>query len=239
MALETGLAMILAEGIGRTEIHQLSHMKKPGIGKKAGGFTLVELMVAIVIIAVLAGLVFGIAKSTLMKSRMAANLTQVRSLGAEIRAYADDNAGTLPVWRDDSQGVYWWGMLVSDPKNESLLGKFKSPGDKDFDVEKIDSTVSYGWNVNVVGRSSDAVGDDGPKRLSHFKQHGEILVLADTRKGAMGKIDEGSLPDEKRYDGKAAGLMLDGSARTLTMELDFNGNSKWFKTEEQREQNGN
>ena len=214
-------------------------MKKPGIGKQAGGFTLVELMVAIVIIAVLAGLVFGIAKSTLMKSRMATNLSNVRSLGVEIRGYADDNAGILPVWRDEGQGLYWWGMLVNDPKNESQLTKFKSPNDKEFDVNKIESTVSYGWNASVVGRSADSAGDDGPKRLASFKNPTEILVLADTRTGAMGLLDENSLPDPKRYDGKAAGLMLDGSSRTLTMESDFDGNSKWFKTEEEREQTGN
>jgi prepilin-type N-terminal cleavage/methylation domain-containing protein len=239
MALETGLAMMRVWHISRPEPYRLSHMKKPGIGKQARGFTLVELMVAIVIIAALAGLVFGIAKSTLMKSRMSANLTNVRSLGVEVQGYAQDNAGILPTWRDDSQDLYWWGMLVKDPKNESLLGKFKSPSDKEFDVNKIESTISYGWNARVVGRSADSAGDDGPKRLASFKQPAEILVLADTRKGAMGLIDEGALPDPDRYDGKAAGLMLDGSARTLTLENDFGANSKWFKTEEEREQSGN
>lgn len=214
-------------------------MKKPGIGKKAGGFTLVELMVAIVIIAALAGLVFGIAKSTLMKSRLAANITSVRNLGALVQGYTQDNAGILPTWRDEANDLYWWGLLVKDPKNESDLGKFKSPADKEFDPKKPESTVSYGWNARVVGRFSDGEGDDGPKRMSSFRQPSEILVLADTKTGAMGLLDENALPDPDRYNGKAAGLMLDGSGRTFEIESDFGANSKWFKTEEQREQTGN
>lgn len=211
-------------------------MKKPGIRTRSGGFTLVELMVAIVIIAVLAGLVFGIAKSTLQKSRMAANLTTVRSLGVEVLGYAQDNAGILPTWRDDSQDLYWWGLLVKDVRNESQLTKFKSPGDKDFDVNKVESTISYGWNAKIMGRNSEGTGSDGPQRLASFKSPSENLVLADTRKGSMGLLDENSPPDPNRYGGKAAGLMLDGSARTLTLEDDFGPNSKWFKTEEEREQ---
>ena len=209
-------------------------MKKPGIGKRAGGFTLVELMVVIVIILVLAGLVFGFAKSAILKSRMSANINNVRSIGVMVEGYTQDHAGILPTWRDDSQNRYWWGLLVKDPDNESELGKFKSPNDKDFDVKRIDSTVSYGWNARIVGRYAEAAGDDGAKRKASFKQPSEILVLSDTRKGAMGLVDENTLPDTERYDGKAAGLFLDGSGRALEIETDFRRDSKWFKTEEER-----
>ena len=209
-------------------------MKKPGIGKRAGGFTLVELMVVIVIILVLAGLVFGFAKSAITKSRMAANLNNVRSIGVMVEGYTLENAGILPTWRDDSQDLYWWGLLVEDPKNESLLGKFKSPNDRDFDIKRVESTCSYGWNARIVGRYSNGQGEDGPKRKVGFKYPGETLVLADTSKGAMGLLDETHLPDEERYNGKAAGLMLDGSAREMNIEVDFRRDSVWFKTEEER-----
>jgi len=214
-------------------------MKKPGIGKRAGGFTLVELMVVIVIIAVLAGLVFGIAKSTLMKSRLAANLTSVRNIGALVQGYAQDNAGILPTWLDESQNRYWWGLLIKDPDNESEVTRFKSPGDKGFDPKKPESTMSYGWNASVVGRYADGEGDDGPKRMSSFRQPSEVLVIADTKTGAMGLLDQSALPDPDRYGGKCAALMLDGSGRTLEIESEFSrGSSKWFMTEDEREQRG-
>jgi hypothetical protein len=196
-------------------------------------------MVAIVIIAALAGLVFGIAKSTLMKSRLSANITSVRNIGVLVQGYAQDNAGVLPTWRDDSQNLYWWGLLIKDPDNESEVMKFKSPADKNFDPKKPESTVSYGWNASVVGRYSDSEGDDGPKRMASFRQPSEILVLADTKTGAMGLLDDSALPDPERYGGKCAALMLDGSGRTLEIESEFRrGSSKWFMTEEEREQRG-
>jgi len=212
-------------------------MKKPGNGNRTGGFTLVELMVAIVIILVLAGLVFGLSQSALSKSRLAGSVSRVRDLGVRVEGYSQDNAGILPVWKDESQALYWWGMLVKDPKNESQLSIFKSPGDKDFDENKIENTVSYGWNARVVGRSEDPNGEDGPKRKVSFKNPSEILVLADgAGPGSMGLLDQGKLPDPKRYDGKAAALMLDGSGRTLIIESEFRSDSKWLMTEEERDQ---
>lgn len=211
-------------------------MKKPGIAKRAGGFTLVELMVAIVIIAVLAGLVFGLAKSALAKSRLTSSVQKARDLGVRVEGYTQDNAGILPVWRDSSQDLYWWGMLVKDPKNESEVQIFKSPGDGDFDAKKIESTVSYGWNARVVGRNEDDSGGEGPKRKVIFKNPSAILVLADTKSGNMGLLDQNALPDPKRYNGKAAGVMLDGSGITLDVETAFKGDSKYFWTEEERQE---
>lgn len=211
-------------------------MKKPGFAKRAGGFTLVELMVAIVIVAVLAGLVFGLAKSALGKSRLTASLQKARDLSVRVEGYTQDNAGILPVWRDSSQDLYWWGMLVKDPRDESQVQIFKSPGDSDFDAKKIESTVSYGWNARVVGRNEDDSGGEGPKRKVTFKNPSAILVLADTKTGNMGLIDENALPDPKRYNGKAAGVMLDGSGVTLDVETAFKGDSKYFWTEEERQE---
>ena len=50
----------------------------------------------------------------------------------------------------------------------------------------------------------------------------------------MGLLDETHLPDEERYGGKAAGLMLDGSSRQMIIETDFRRDSIWFKTDEER-----
>lgn len=215
-------------------------MKKPRIGTRTKGFTLVELLVVIAIIAALAGMVFALTKGALAKSRLAGSVNKVRDLGVRIRAFTDDNAGQLPVWKDQSQDLYWWGNLVDDVRDKSKLEIFKSPGDKYFNVDKIESTISYGWNARVCGRYETAEGDEGPKRLVSFREPSRILVLADGAKdNGFGLLDENKLPDPDRYNGKVAALMLDGSGKTLLIESDFKQNSFWFQTEEERENSGN
>jgi hypothetical protein len=179
-------------------------------------------------------------KGALAKSRLSGSINKVRDLGVRIQAYTQDNAGQLPVWKDNSQNLYWWGMLVSDPLNKSQLEIFKSPGDKYFNIDKVEATISYGWNARVCGRSESAEGGEGPKRMVNFRDPSRILVLADgPKQNGFGLLDLNKLPDPDRYNGKVAGLMLDGSGKQLTIESDFKQNSFWFQTEEERENSGN
>jgi len=216
------------------------HMKKPTFGKRTGGFTLVELMVCVVIVICLAAMVFALTKNAMAKSKLSASQTRVRDLGVRIMAYTQDNAGQLPVWKDSSQDLYWWAALMKDPRDVNEMEMFHSPGHDEFDPKPSHPNLSYGWNVNVMGRSESGEGDDGPKRLANFKEPARALVLADgPAKNPDAVLDDNSLPDEDRYAGKAAGLMLDGSARPLEIETEFKrGQSVWLMTEEQREAAG-
>jgi prepilin-type N-terminal cleavage/methylation domain-containing protein len=215
-------------------------MKKPMLTPRTRGFTLVELMVSIVIVAALVAMVFALTKNAMAKTRLAASSTAVRNLGVQIQGYTQDNAGLLPVWKDNSTDLYWWGQLVTDPENESQLEIFRSPGHREFDAKASMPNLSYGWNARVVGRYETSEGDDGPKRMAGFREPSRILVLADgARVGGNALLDESVLPDPERYNGKAAGLMLDGSARTLEIERDFKGGrSEYFLTEEERDAQG-
>jgi prepilin-type N-terminal cleavage/methylation domain-containing protein len=211
-------------------------MKNPKIGKRAGGFTLVELMVTIAIIVALAGLVFSLARGAQAKSRLAASVNKVRNLGVRIQAYTQDNSGQLPVWKDQSQDLYWWGMLVVDPRNPNQLELFRSPAHKEFSSNVSAPNLSYGWNARVVGRYETAEGEEGPKRMVNFREPSRIMVLADGAKtGGNALIDQTILPDPERYAGKAAALMLDGTARAMDVASDLQAGSIWFMTEEERQ----
>ncbi|WP_367874185.1 prepilin-type N-terminal cleavage/methylation domain-containing protein [Luteolibacter sp. Populi] len=214
-------------------------MKKPAIAKPAAGFTLVELLVVIVIMLVLVGLGAAVFGQVRTKAQLTSSVSNVRDLGIRVESYSQDNAGLLPVYKDSSQDLYWWGTLVKDHKNESELGIFKSPGDKLFDVNKVETTVSYGWNGHVCGMSEDGSGGEGPKRKIAFKNPSQILVLTESpKKGGQGLFDKSHTPDPDRYKGKAAALMLDGSAKALVIESEFKADSAWFMTEKERDARG-
>ncbi len=209
-------------------------MKTSPIPKRLRGFTLIELLVTIVLVVVLAGLVFAVSKNVLTKSRLSSSVTKVRDLGSRVRLYTDDHAGVLPVWKNQSEDLYWWAHLVQDYRNEQELIIFQSPGHREFDVKKIEADISYGWNARVVGRtdSAESGADDGPKRVASFGDPSRILVLADSAKtNSFGLLDpQTTMPDPERYDGKAAGLLLDGSGRAFSIEGDLQPTSVWFRT---------
>ena len=196
----------------------------------ARGFTLVELMVGIVIVAVLAALSFGISQRVKTKANLAASVQRARDLGPVLMNYTQDQNGRLPMWKDGE--TYWWQELVDteiyDPEDF-----FRSPGHREFDRDRIEATISYGWNSSVLDRQEDAEGDEvaTPKRMVHFRRPGSTLVLADgAKEDGYGLIEPGGpLPDPERYDGKVAGLMLDGSARVFDAESELGADSKWFQ----------
>jgi len=59
-------------------------------------FTLVELLVAIAIIAVLAALIFRVTQSTMESGRNAACVSNLRAIGAAISLYAGENENKIP-----------------------------------------------------------------------------------------------------------------------------------------------
>lgn len=60
------------------------------------GFTLVELLVTVAIVAVLASFAMGALQGGLARSRQAACSSNMRQIGAALSAYAAENSGQLP-----------------------------------------------------------------------------------------------------------------------------------------------
>ena len=197
----------------------------------APGFSLVELLVAITILIVLAALAaFGFSKWS-QRAKAVAGISRVRDLGVTVMSYAMDK-GELPVWHDYNQGKYWW-QLLADFESSNDPDRFKNNAHLGFDRENPAQTLSFGWNYPVIGRHKGDGGfrSDHVLRLSNFLEPGETLVLADgPAQNCWGYIDGyQNKPDPERYDGKAAALFLDGSARMLDTPKDFLADSRWFK----------
>ncbi|MEM1085695.1 MAG: type II secretion system protein [Verrucomicrobiota bacterium] len=194
------------------------------------GFTLVELMVTIVIIVVLAGLSISMVSRIKTKTNLAASVQRVRDLGPMLHAYSQDEAGRLPVWQANDE--YWWEM-IANPDDYDPERIFRSPGHREFDPQRVDATISYGWNVSVMGRFTESTENEpvGQRRMAQFRRPNQVLVLADgAKENGFGLIEpNGALPDPERYKGEVAALMLDGTARIMDATTDFAEDSEWFQ----------
>jgi prepilin-type N-terminal cleavage/methylation domain-containing protein len=117
------------------------------------GFTLIELAVVILVIAILAGLALPVFTSVQEKARITQDLSNLRQLGIGTQTYLNDHDGIL-----FTDGGIW--MTELHPKYLPSWRIFQSPFDKRGPSES-DTTapISYGVNGNdgVVGVSMDKV----------------------------------------------------------------------------------
>lgn len=112
---------------------------------KLRGFSLVEVLVVVAILATVAGIGFPVGKSMLAKSRQAACLGQLRSLGVALESYLQDHNQMLP-----EMAMGRASKADETPVLETVLLRyvetpeaFKCPQDR-HQFEKTGS--SYFWN---------------------------------------------------------------------------------------------
>jgi prepilin-type N-terminal cleavage/methylation domain-containing protein len=117
---------------------------------KERGFTLIEMLVVLAIIGTLAGIGFPLTQSFLAKSREAACLNQLRSLGVALQGYLQENNQLMPRLaagrtskQDDSPALET--VLLSYVESPEA---FRCPADKE-QFQKTGS--SYLWNSTQNG----------------------------------------------------------------------------------------
>ncbi len=114
------------------------------------GFTLLELLIVVAIIAVLAGVAFPVGRSMIGKSREAACLGNLRSIGVGLQLYLQDNNQRLPTLslgraaKSSDEPVLETVILPYVKSDEA----FHCPADaKEFGK----TGSSYGWNTTQNG----------------------------------------------------------------------------------------
>jgi prepilin-type N-terminal cleavage/methylation domain-containing protein/prepilin-type processing-associated H-X9-DG protein len=112
---------------------------------KRRGFTLVEMLIVVAVVATLAGIGVPLVRSALARSREAACLTKLRSLGVALEGYLQDHNRILPGLamgrssRNDDTPVLETVLLPYVEAPDA----FKCPQD---DREFAKSGSSYFWN---------------------------------------------------------------------------------------------
>ena len=83
--------------------------------KKEKGFTLVELMVVVIIIAVLTGIAIPSYFALRNRARSAAAQSEMKNIGTAIELYAIDNGNALPAALANIEGTYIAEVPDADP----------------------------------------------------------------------------------------------------------------------------
>jgi prepilin-type N-terminal cleavage/methylation domain-containing protein len=163
--------------------------------RSGSAFTLIELLIALAIIAVLASLLFPALSGAKAKTRLAQCASNFRQWGLAYRQYADDNQDCLP---RRGQGVKplgqidrpedWFNALPPylkiatyqqivtnhqrlDPRAQSVFvcPEAKDPGSNQF--------LPYGMNMNLCPWGNSGTTD--PARFADVVRPAQVVAMAD------------------------------------------------------------
>jgi prepilin-type N-terminal cleavage/methylation domain-containing protein/prepilin-type processing-associated H-X9-DG protein len=114
------------------------------------GFTLVELLIVIAIIAVIGGIAYPLSMSMIGKSREAACLGNLRQIGVGLQSYLQDNSNRLPELALGRESKNSPEPVLETALLEYVGGAevFHCPADK---KEFAKTGCSYNWNFTQNG----------------------------------------------------------------------------------------
>lgn len=152
------------------------------------GFTLVELMVTIVIIAVLASLAFVFSKRGLMAARRTEEMSNIRQAGTAVTSLASEY-GYYPMGYDNNRAMSWASLVVedmtggsSDQKQAPVLWSPLIERNIPLDA-KIEAVTHFGCNPAIMtdARNQSQAEIKPPKfrmRPSQLTRPAEQILLA-------------------------------------------------------------
>ena len=141
---------------------------------KQRGFTLIEILMVIAIIAVLGAILFPVFASVREKGRQISCVSNLHQLGLAIELYAQDSDDILPLggdpidtntelWRIAWSGKYW-ALAQQLPPLPKVLGPYaagsgvwRCPSDTGFDVPDLDGDVPLAATPPRMGLTVAAI----------------------------------------------------------------------------------
>jgi len=215
------------------------------------GFSMIELLVSISIVAILAALISSGVQGATKKAKAALCLAKMKNLGHGILQYTQDHneyprslhsaagAGKQP-WAKAILPYMGYPATPSDPEWAAIFEKvYRCPSDKNKDV----NIYSYALNVHYELTPDGDDYDGSPatwRKPINLERPGSTILLAEPKavyfadhlmchqwtsaNGAANAVDA------KRHAGKANYLFADGHAETLPITSTFDpgkGINRW------------
>lgn len=198
-----------------------------------GGFTLVELLAVIVVIAILSALALAGTQKARQAADRSASLANLRKTILAVMAYANDNKQALPDKSDDASGAYgrgygasfvgtklmdpyldwmdaaWFDPIIAKQQNRSdyapTSGDYKWRGRIQYNIGLTGGLASYASASGTNWNGSTTLIRRLPIRLNTIVRPSEAYVLANLDSGGRGGY----------HNGYAHVAFADGSVRPV------------------------
>ncbi len=203
------------------------HFNGTSTSIRSRAFTLVELLVVIVIIAVLAAFAFPVLRTMMRNGDQTAGLSNMRQIGAAFVIYAGEHDSQLPNPAQRKPTLSWPKALGPYLKDVRV---FAAPGKQDnFILRKVDPLSEQPNNTSFIMNGFNDIGTwknpNGEVRLISVSVPSDTLLLGMQKSGSRhfymdflepphGNAKD--LLDLNAYGEGSNYLFVDGSARFIT-----------------------
>ncbi|HLK55415.1 MAG TPA: prepilin-type N-terminal cleavage/methylation domain-containing protein [Chthonomonadaceae bacterium] len=143
------------------------------------GFTLVELLVTIAIIAILSAILIPVFSQGRESGRRIACLSNVRQLGQAVEMYAQDYDEHLPILGTKNEGRGRWMWQIQGYVRNAQVFSCPHVPDNVYDGSQWTDRAGYGWAEHLWGHNTGTPQADG-YLLSEISKPAQTICLGDT-----------------------------------------------------------
>lgn len=165
------------------------------ISGRSAGFTLIEILVVVAIIAVLVALLFPVLEHAMEKSRISSCMSNQRQLAASIVMWVQDHNEVLP-----ADGEFWSGLSVASDKKVMLCPSADENMSNCYAFNKVLYGVAFG---DIANPEKTALTCDGKNGLPEGRHAGKLVsAFVDGHvewRGAVGVFAGMNLADGAQY----------------------------------------